>query len=169
MDVQTSFLFDPMHIKYSPSKYLCISGWFKNLRSALVTGNTLLRTCEVVMTFPIYSEAFRFNKSSTSSSHIIICYLWSFNIFLIFLKRELGFFSKTQHQKTENIAERIIYRYFKLRCRQAYATRHHSTTHDNFSILSRSTDKGKVFYQIVNQGFTATLMTLRSCHVGLGP
>ena len=58
------------------------------------------------------------------------------HIFDIF-KTRTWLFLKKQHQKTEKITERITYRYFKLRCRQAYATRHYSTTHDNFPILSR--------------------------------
>lgn len=36
-----------------------------------------------------------------------LCCLWSFNIFSIFLKRELGFFSKTQHQKLKNLQKRL--------------------------------------------------------------
>lgn len=57
-------------------------------RSAIVTGNTLLiRTCKVVTTFPIYSEAFRFNKSSTASSHIFMLLVIVQHTFDIFKTR----------------------------------------------------------------------------------
>lgn len=56
-------------------------------RSAIVTGNTLLRACKVITTFPIYSEAFRFHKSSTTSSHIFMLLVIVQHIFDTFKTR----------------------------------------------------------------------------------
>lgn len=72
-------------------------------RSAIVTSDTLLRTCEVVMTFRIYSEAFPL-KSSTASSHIVMLLVIVQDIF------RTRFFLKNTTPKTEKITEKITYR-----------------------------------------------------------
>ena len=68
-------------------------------RSAIVTSDTLLRTCEVVMTFPIYSEAFLLKSSTVIVQHI-------FDIFKTRTRLSL----KNTTPKTEKITEKITYR-----------------------------------------------------------
>lgn len=104
MDAQTSFPFDPRHIKYSPN-YLYL--WVVQKRSAIVTGNTLLRTCKTVTTFPIYSGGFRFNKSSTASSHIVLLLVIVQHIFDIFKTRTRLFLKDATPKKLKKLQKRL--------------------------------------------------------------
>lgn len=105
MDAQTSFLFDPRHTKKFSnwSSYLC-RGVSK--RSAIVTSDTLLRTCEVVMTFRIYSESFPL-KSSTASSHIVMLLVIVQHIFDIFKTRTRLFLKNTTPKTEKKLQKRL--------------------------------------------------------------